>query len=77
MAYNPAFDTEDPSQASAPLVPRPGQTPSPTVDSAAQTGGLADQWRGWMADPHNRAAMIQFGVALSQPIGAGQTRLAR
>lgn len=57
----------------APLVP--GNTPSPDVNQQAQTGGLADQWRSWMADPHNRAAMIQFGVALSQPISAGQNAL--
>jgi hypothetical protein len=42
------------------------------VPTQQQTVGLADQWRGWMADPHNRAALMQFGIALSQPIAAGQ-----
>lgn len=65
MAYG---DTED-----APLVP--GTVPQPDVQGAAQTGGLADNWRSWMSDPHNRAAMIQFGLALSQPVSAGQNVL--
>lgn len=66
-------DPDPPITPPAPLVP--GQAAAPPVDSAAQTGGLADQWRSWMNDPHNRAAMIQFGVSLSQPIAAGQNAL--
>src|SRR5215467_10034811 len=53
----------------------PQTSGAPDVNSYQQTAGLADQWRSWMSDPHNRAAMIQFGVALSQPIAAGQNAL--
>lgn len=42
--------------------------PPPQQDQA----GLAQRWNNWMASPQNRAALIQFGVALSQPIPAGQ-----
>lgn len=58
-------DTQD----QTPLVPQAQPSDVPTQQ---QTVGLADQWRGWMADPHNRASLIQFGLALSQPISAGQ-----
>jgi hypothetical protein len=58
-------DTQD----QTPLVPQAQPSDVPTQQ---QTVGLADQWRGWIADPHNRAALIQFGLALSQPISAGQ-----
>lgn len=64
-------DQYDDPNAPAPLVPGQG-APKDTAPPPEQTAGIADQWRGWIGDPHNRAAMIQFGLALSQPISAGQ-----
>lgn len=64
-------DTEDPEVA--PLVP-PQNVPHPQAEPQ-QTTGLVDTWRQWINDPHNRAAMMQFGAALSQPISAGQNRM--
>src|SRR5688572_16624188 len=35
--------------------------------------GLGDRWRNWMAQPSNRAALLQFGISMMQPIGVGQS----
>lgn len=43
------------------------QNPSPE-----QQSDIAGQWRNWMADENNRAALMQFGVSLMQPMGFGQ-----
>jgi hypothetical protein len=37
--------------------------------------GLASRWQQWIDNPGNRAALIQTGLALSQPISAGQNVL--
>lgn len=37
------------------------------------TTSLVDSWRGWLAKPENRAGLVQFGLQMMQPIGAGQT----
>jgi hypothetical protein len=55
----------------APLVPGQNDNTDTSPEPGAMAG-LADGWRNWMADPHNRAALMQFGVTLSQPISAGQ-----
>lgn len=36
---------------------------------------LAGQWRQWIDDPGNKAALMQFGIALSQPVGLGQNTM--
>ena len=47
------------------------QTANPTPE---QQGELAEQWKGWLT-PSNRAALMQFGVSLMQPVGLGQTSM--
>lgn len=54
----PLLTGQPPAQAAPP--------PQPDVN------GLAKRWNDWISTPQNRAALIQFGVALSQPIAAGQ-----
>ena len=44
--------------------------PNPTPEQQAD---LAGQWRGFIHDPGNRAALLQCGGAMLQPIGVGQT----
>ena len=36
---------------------------------------IAGQWRSWIDNPGNRAALMQFGIAALQPVGLGQTPL--
>lgn len=43
-----------------------GPTPEQQLD-------LAGQWRNWINEPGNRAALLQTGLALMQPQGIGQT----
>lgn len=40
--------------------------------SPEQQSDLAGQWRNWIANENNRAALMQFGVGLMQPMGFGQ-----
>lgn len=51
-----------------PFTPETDQAPA----QSAQTD-YAGQWRGWLSDPGNRAALMQFGISLMQPIAPGQT----
>lgn len=37
-------------------------------------GGMADQWRGFLAKPENRAALLQFGVSMLGSRGGGFAR---
>lgn len=46
------------------------QNPTPE-----QQGDLAQRWRGFLADPESRAALMQFGLQLSQPVALGQNTL--
>jgi len=43
------------------------QNPTPE-----QQSDLAGQWRSWMANDNNRAALMQFGVSMMSPMGFGQ-----
>lgn len=63
-------DEEGPS----PFAPNQGfeQIPNPTPE---QQGGLMQQWKQTLADPAARAAIMQFGLQLSQPTALGQNRL--
>jgi hypothetical protein len=45
---------------------------NPTPTSEPQEG-LVSKWRGWLQQPDNRAALLQFGVNMLQPMGPGQT----
>lgn len=51
-------------------VPGIQATPNPTPE---QQSDIAGQWRSWMANGDNRAALMQFGVSLMSPMGFGQT----
>lgn len=63
----------------SPFDPTPQATPQEGPDNTGGTdvGGLADKWRGWVAKPSNRAALMQFGVAMLQPIQQGETGSSR
>lgn len=50
-----------------------GQTP----ESASPTGGVAqksllEKWGDWIDQPSNRAALMQFGIAMLQPVKGGE-----
>jgi len=47
------------------------QGPAPGID----TGGLVDQWRGYLSNPSNQAFLMQTGIALLQPRQYGQSAL--
>jgi hypothetical protein len=53
-----------------PQGPQPIQNPSPE-----QQSDIAGQWRNFMGNESNRAAMLQFGLNMMQPVGLGQTPL--
>lgn len=36
--------------------------------------GLFDKWRGWLGMPQNRAALLQTGLSLLQPVQPGQSQ---
>ena len=43
--------------------------------SAAQSDpGLFEKWRGWLGAPQNRAALLQTGLSLMQPVQVGQSQ---
>lgn len=43
--------------------------------SPEEMNELATEWRKWLDSPQNRAALMQFGISLMQPIGVGQSTL--
>lgn len=56
-----------------------GNSPAPAApaqETQASQGvdkpGLAEQWRSWINKPENSAALMQTGIALTQPLSAGQ-----
>jgi hypothetical protein len=38
-----------------------------------EPGKLLDGWNSWVDKPNNRAALMQFGIAMLQPMGMGET----
>lgn len=48
---------------------RDTQAPAPSFDP----GKLYDSWNQWIDKPNNRAALMQFGIAMLQPVGMGET----
>lgn len=54
------------------LSPRPNQ---PLVGQDFDPTALHQQWQEWMGKPNNRAAMIQFGIAMLQPVSPGENFL--
>lgn len=64
----------------SPFLPQNPATPLDVAPAAENTPGEANpdistQWRSWMNNPNNNAALIQFGISLMQPVGLGQTPL--
>ena len=54
--------------------------PAPAPTAAAPTGldilpqvGQPGGWKAWVSQPENRAALVQAGIAMLQPLGVGQT----
>jgi hypothetical protein len=61
------------AQFDSPFFPVPeGVNLNPTPE---QKVDLASQWKGWIENPENRTALMQFGLSMMQPIGLGQTSL--
>lgn len=66
-----------------PLAPQGGDNSGqPTVQQGRDTappapgfspGNLYDSWNKWIDKPNNRAALMQFGIAMLQPVGMGET----
>lgn len=53
-----------PGQQGPEVIPNP---------SPEQQSDIAGQWKNWMANEGNRAALMQFGIAMMQPVGLGQS----
>lgn len=56
------------------FLPNPQPAAQPPQEPA-DMNGLANQWRDWINQPDNRAALMQFGVAMLQPMGMGESIL--
>lgn len=65
-------DTTDQGQQSLGRALQPGGR---TPDSAGgiDTSKLTSGWNDWINKPNNRAALMQFGIAMLQPMGMGET----
>ncbi|HEY0724516.1 MAG TPA: hypothetical protein VGD41_11100, partial [Pyrinomonadaceae bacterium] len=55
--------------------PPSGDGQNPPQPAQAPGSDVAGQWRNWIGDPSNRAALMQFGISLMQPIAPGQNTL--
>src|SRR5258707_2379555 len=71
----PIDQAEDPLQ---PQTPPLGQSLQQGQTAAAPApgfspGNLLDGWNKWVDKPNNRAALMQFGIAMLQPMGMGET----
>lgn len=55
-----------------PPVQGPQVMPNPSPE---QQSDLAGQWKNWMSNENNRAALLQFGTAMMQPVGLGQNAM--
>jgi len=47
----------------------------PEQGSPQQPQSIGDRWQGWIGNPNNRAALMQFGMAMLQPLGYGETSM--
>lgn len=67
----------DPNTTGASLDPSPQAPAQPGPDNMGGANvapnGLIDQWGQWMGKPQNRAALMQFGIAMLQPMNQGET----
>ena len=55
--------------------PQAAPPPGPDDTGGAPASDLAGQWSDWISKPNNRAALMQFGVAMLQPVQQGETSL--
>ena len=69
MAYDPQ---QNPPPQGMTVQSDQGQTGQQDSD---QQGGLFDRWNSWIDRPGNRAAMMQFGIAMLQPMQPGENWL--
>lgn len=60
--YSPLDPDQNPPQQGAP-------------PQGTDTGGLLNQWRGFLDDPAGRAALVQTGLQMLQPRAIGQSTL--
>lgn len=65
-------DLTNPLGGLVPAQQGPEVIPNPSPE---QQSDIAGQWKNWMANEGNRAALMQFGIAMMQPVGLGQTPL--
>lgn len=67
-------DTTDQGQPPPPSLGRALQPGGRTPDSAGgiDTSKLTSGWNDWINKPNNRAALMQFGIAMLQPMGMGE-----
>lgn len=66
----PVQEAPDPDNATLP----PDQ-PAGASSDASQKGTLSKMWDSWTSHPSNNAALINFGLQMMQPIGAGQSQM--
>src|SRR3990167_3181226 len=52
-----------------------GPGAQPAAQNEPQAPDIGEQWKQFLGDPKGRAALMQFGVQLMQPIGIGQSPL--
>lgn len=73
-------DGTDAPDTSTPDVPPLGKTLAPTpaprpatASPGANMSDLYSGWNDWINKPNNRAALMQFGIAMLQPVGFGES----
>lgn len=50
-------------------------TQAPMGGTDASAPDVQSEWQNWLGNDANRAAMMQFGIALTQPMGWGQNTI--
>ena len=51
--------------------------PAPDVGGALLPNVAPGGWKAWVSRPENRAALVQAGIQMLQPLGIGETPLSR
>jgi hypothetical protein len=51
------------------------QDQAPSGPQGVDVNALSDKWNEWIDKPTNRAALMQFGVAMLQPVGMGESQI--
>lgn len=59
-----------------PLDPEEASAPNPNTQAVdASASPIHDAWNKWTSSPANNAALLQFGIAMLQPHGTGQSQI--